>query len=773
MELNVLEVRRNISLECLLQDQICSRWLNDGDYGSWGRSTLDYCYLTTNERRWTPGCGSITQTAWALLGLRGLSELFPAEIERLESAASRADQYVSTYIELFLRSPERDRSKEAKNRHAATALLADLLLDDFCGARHRRSIQPLDVFEKYTKLLTDLGRYLQEQGSTKLAGPTTEAALVALYPLLVHTLLHLRETTPLNKEDWVLPALVDVWQEHAVDVVSAAADLLARFDPKRAPVISKPHVWAALLDALSVVAEELDEVGSCARSLLREVKRDAEIGVDIIADSPLPVVRDGSLWEPWGVLAVLVQLGAKYKGQAAQVADVLVRALKTEPSGEQLLPILGGCTHVWSILVRRTVATIVAPKKASKKLVGNAMPLAVAQALVPAAKFDYIHWPRDERVCIARNLRAFEVHGAWVRGGQRVTPPVLRRFTELYRGDPARNFGLVRNPSSRCRSLLLAGYTTSGKSLTAEFLELGVGLGQMVKRATTATWDLGESWEKKYYEVVAGAEFDKSEVELFGVHRLRGARFGFITQDFDGVPDSVIRILPVGWSEQAMADVARFCRLRGEEPLLVALKPSERILEQRIRQKWGGANVSRQLKEAEEFYRCLPRELKVINSSGPKEEMFYEVLQLLREALTFAEGYDAVVSFAGTQRGVAEKIRSALRAAGVTSFVAGHDSAPARDATAQDNIDQVFKQADVIVVVWSREYPEREYSSYEWTHWVVKAWKRNANRVVFVTIDKASLPPETRSADYLEWVPGVEVSITNAVKNRLESINRA
>lgn len=762
MELNALGVIRNVALECLLKDQICS----GRDYGSWGRSTLDYCYLTTNEERWTPGCGSITQTAWALLGLRGLSDICAAEIGRLESAANRADQYVSTYIESFLCSPERDRTKEAKNRHAATALLADILLADLCLERRRPSGRRLDVWEKYTKLLTDLGRYLEETGTEMRASPSTEVALVALYPLLVHTLLHLRKLVSSGREDGTLRALVDVWQEHAVDVVTSAVDLLARFDPKASPVISRPHVWAALLDVMSIVAEEQDEVGVRARSLLREVERDAAIGVATIVDSPLPVVKDGSLWEPWGTLAVLLQLGAKYTAWAAQIADGIVRALETQHSVEAQWPILGGCTHVWSILARRA-----APKEASKELLGSAASLATAQRLVPAAKFDYIHWPREERVRIARDLRAFEVHKAWVRGGPIGTPPILRRFAELYRGDPARKVGLTRNPSSRCRSLLFAGYTTSGKSLAAEFLELHAGLGRMVKRLTTATWDPGELWEKHYYNVVAEAAFDERRHELFGVHELRGARFGFLTRDFDGVPDSLIRILSVGWSVKAMADVAKFCRFRGEKPILVALKPSERILELRIRQKWRGENVPEQLREAGEFYGCLPKEVKVIDSSGPKEEMFCELLRILREALTFAEGYDVVISYAGPNRWLSDKIRTVLRAVGVSSFVAGQDCAPANDATAQENIDQLFKLADVIVVIWSREYPMREFSSHEWTHWVVEEWKRNPNRVVFVKVDNTPLPPETRTAVYHKWEDGAETSITDAVKNRLERIN--
>lgn len=766
-KLNGLATIRAVACECLLQDQIRNRRNGSGDHGSWGISTLDYCYLTTNEQRWTPGCGSITQTAWALLGLRDSSDLFVAEPGRLEAAATRADKYVSAYTESFLRAPQRDRSEEARNRHAATALLADLLLADLLPGRWRRSPPRFDVWEKYAGLLADLGRYLEEHGGGKRAQPSTEAALVALYPLLVRTLLRLRGSRPCSEQDAILRGLAETWQAHAVDVVACAADLLARFDPMTSPVISRPHVWAALLDGTSIVADEDDEVGSVARNLRSEVEHDAAIALANVSGSQLPTLCDGSLWEPWGTLAVLVQLGEEYAAWAGQVADGILQSLDNGRSVAAPRPILGGCTHIWSILARRAVTT----KAASTQLLGTGTHLTTVRGLVRAGKFDFVFWPRDEKVRVARDSRAFEVHEAWVRGGERGTPRILRRFAELYRGDPVREVGLTRHPDSRCHSLLLAGYTTSGKSLACEFLELHTGLGRMVKRVTTASWDPGEPWEKQYYDVVSDAEFDKRKDQIFGVHQLKGARFAFVKQDFNEVPESRIRLLPIGWSENVIADVTEFCRSCGEEPLIVALRPSEQDLEQRIRKRWGGENMPQQLREAENFYERLPPGVRIIKSSGPKEEMFCEFLLLLREVLTLAEGCDVFVSYAGPLRGVAEDIRIALQVAGVRSFVAGIDTAPACDATAQKNIDRVFRLADVTVVVWSREYSMREFSSHEWITGVLEAWKRNENRVVFVTTDNTALPPEVRTAHRIEWAREGTAAVVDAVKYRMERIN--
>lgn len=762
---NSLVAIRAVALECLLEDQIREE---GNDYGSWGRSTLDYCYLTTAEPRWTPGCGSITQTAWALLGLRGSMELCRGETGRLEAAARHADEYVSNYIEFFLRSPERDRSNEARNRHAATALLADLLLTEVRSERRRPRIDRLDVWDKYTGLLADLGRYLEGHGGGKGTAPSTEAALVALYPLLVRTLLHLRESRGVAGEDGILRGLVEVWRAQAVNVVASAADLLGRFDPKASPVISRPHVWAALLDVTSIVAEGEDDVGSRAWSLRSEVERDAVLGLRSVAGSPLPTCRDGSLWEPWGTLALLVQLGQEYTEWAGQVAEDILQRLSTGRPTAGSAPILGGCTHIWSILARRASSEGAAGQQPK-----SGLHLPAVRELVAAGKFDYRHWPRDGRVRIARDLRAFEIHEAWVRGAQQGVTPLLRRFAALYRGDLAREVVLTRNERSPCRSVLVAGYTTSGKSLAAEFLELHAGLGRVVKRVTTARWNLGEPWEKRYYEVVSNTEFDRSHDRMFGVHSLKDARFGFVTQDFQDVAEYLFRILPVGWSHEAILNVREFCRGHGEEPLIVALRPSDQILELRIRQRWGGEDVPRQLGEAKEFYANLPSEIEVIDSSGPKEEMFCRLLALLREALTLAEGCDVVVSYAGPQVGLAGDIRTALKAVGIRSFVAGADTLPSLDFTAQGNIDRVFSLVDVIVVIWSREYPMREFASYEWTTWVTEAWKRNDNRVVFVTIDDTPLPPEARTAYHLRWASAGPAGVADAVKHRLERINRS
>jgi hypothetical protein len=763
MKSNSLTVIRDVALECLFEDQIRA----EGDYyGSWGKSTLDYCYLTTVEPGWRPGCGSITQTAWALLGLRGSIELGYGDSIRVERAARLADEYVSNYIEHFLRSPEQDRSNEAKNRHAATALLADLLLTEILPKRHYLRVKGLNVWEKYTGLLADLGRYLEEHSGKKDKSPSTEAALVALYPLLVRALLHLREPNDSDREDGILQGLVDVWRAKAVNVIALAADLLDRFDPKASPVVSVPHVWAALLDVASIVSEEDDDIGSRARNLRSEIERDATQALLRISKSPLPTCYDGSLWEQWGTLALLVQLGQEYAEWSAQAAEDILNGLNSERPSTTTVPILGGCAHIWSIIARRAVS-----EASGEQQLENSSSHAVVRELIVSGKFDYRHWPRGGTVQNARNSRAFESHEAWVRVNQECPTHLLRRFAALYRGDIAREFVLKRNENLPCRSILLAGYTTSGKSLTAEFIELHTKLGRVVKRMTTADWNPGEPWEKNYYEVVGDLEFDRYRDHIFGEHSLRAARFGFIIQDFLNIPESLFRVLPVGWSHEAISSVREYCRKQGEDPLLVVLKPSEQILEKRIRQRWGGEDVSHQLNEADEFYTHLPTEAKVIDSSGPKEEMCCTLLSLLKEELTLSEGYDVMISYAGPQLNLAEDIRSALKVVGIRSFVAGIDTLPALDPVAQENIDRVFSLVDVIVIIWSRDYPMREFASYEWITWVSPAWKRKDNRLVFVLTDDYPLPAEARTAHYLKWANGGASKVADAVKLRLEKIN--
>jgi hypothetical protein len=112
-----------------------------------------------------------------------------------------------------------------------------------------------------------------------------------------------------------------------------------------------------------------------------------------------------------------------------------------------------------------------------------------------------------------------------------------------------------------------------------------------------------------------------------------------------------------------------------------------------------------------------------------------------------------------------------LKVVGIRSFVAGIDTLPALDPVAQENIDRVFRLVDVIVIIWSRDYPMREFASYEWITWVSPAWKRKDNRLVFVLTDDYPLPAEARTAHYLKWANGGASKVADAVKLRLEKIN--
>lgn len=755
---------RAVALDCLLQDQIRTV-RNASDYGAWGISTLDYCYLTTSEPRWTPGCGSITQTAWALLGLRGSRNVFTADSARIATAASQANDYVSNYIRSFLSQPEAERSKVARNRHAATALLADLLLAELVPERRRWWEGWPDAFETYARLLADLGWYLEKHGGRSAAPPSTEVTLLALYPLLIRTLLSLRANA--QGEDGILHGLLEVWRKHASHVVPYSMDLLERFDARKSPVVSSPHVWAALLDATSIVAEQEDHVGLRAGKLRKALQRDVTVGLRRMARSPLPTYSDGSLWEPWGTLAVLVQMGEEHSGLAADVAEGLLRPLSPGLSKTASLPIIGGCTHIWSILVRRALLETDPPRQ---KLETGAISAGLIFPSLPG-KFDYGHWPRDLKVRRARDVRALEVVEAWIRGGAQSAPRLLRRFAEFYRADLAKEVALTRNQGSRCRSVLLSGYTTSGKSSAAKFLDLRADVGRLVKRVTTASWNPGEAWEKRYYHVVSDAEFEALCDTMFGVHSLRGAKFAFSMEDFQAIPESVMRLLPVGWSAKALGDVRDACRAHGDEPLIVALKPSDDVLQRRIRQRWGGDNLPRQMSEAEEFYGSLPAEVRVIDSSGPKEEMFCQLLRLLEEELTLADGHDVVLSYAGSQLQVAEEIQAALLGVGIRSFVADTDSLPLHDAATQENINRVFCVADVVVVIWSRDYPMREFASYEWTTWITKSWEQDPARVVFVKIDGTPLPSEVRMARGIKWSTEGRRAVVDAVRSRLEGLN--
>lgn len=295
-------------------------------------------------------------------------------------------------------------------------------------------------------------------------------------------------------------------------------------------------------------------------------------------------------------------------------------------------------------------------------------------------------------------------------------------------------------------------------------------MGRTIKRLTTAQ-NPGLSWEKHCYEVVSEHEYSTRIGTLFGDHVLKDAHFGFLRQDFDSVPETLFRILPVGWSLEAVRLVTDYCRSLGEEPRLLVFKPQSSVLEKRVRQRWGSADIPQQLDLAASFYDSLSAETTIIDSSTTIEDLSERLLVALRDIITVADGYDVVLSYAGPQIKVADAIRTALELYGIKSFVAGADIAPGHDAVYQQNIDRVFGFADVIVTIWSKDYPKREFASHEWCTWVTQAWKQNENKVVFVRVDDTPFPPDMRTVFSVTWNPTQVAAVADAVRSRLESMN--
>lgn len=751
-----------VALECLLGDQIRDRGAQERDYGSWGLTTLDYCFLSTMEPTWRPGTGSITQTAWALLALRDLDPAVRNRHDGFERAVNAASQYVTRYVDHFAQCPDDDRSKHARYRHSATALLCELLLEELSEDSDELPPGP-EFFARYARLLDELDTFLSSEADRTRNKPT-DLSLLALYPLVIARLMRARPPGRTNKRPR-LYALLTAWRETSATLVDSAVRLLGRYDPRATPEVSKAHVWAAFLDVTSMLGELDGNIATVARRLYKEVSDESRAKLGEIRLDQLPAYSAGAFWEPWGVLALLVQLGADLTDSAAEVASGLIHGIST-PNANLAVPIPGGCTHLWSILVRHLPQSLDTrtggfPSEATRSVFG---------ALRTAGQFDYRHWPRNSKTEHALTVRALQMARAAIRSDGQPDNVATKRFSEMYRGNvvtPTRP--LVRR-SVAPRTLLLAGYTRAGKSTAADFLERRLCIGRTVKRLTTADWQPGEDWEKNHYSPVNEQDFAAAQ-NVFGKHVLLDAKFAFDRRSFFEVPEDEFRLLPVGWVWEDIRSITEFCTGQGDHSAILVFDPSLDQLARRIPQKWGQQpDIEASPQDAVRFYSEVPSDAIVFDSSGEKEDLWRQLFEWLAPFLVGNRGWDVVISYAGPQQELAEDVRTALERQNAKAYVAGVDGVPASQARMQAGIAQVFSGVDLLLVLWSKDYPTRQFSSEEWIHWLDPMVAKDGRRVLLVAVDDTPLPPNVRESYHFRRHPVLANEIASAAIERLGSV---
>lgn len=367
------------------------------------------------------------------------------------------------------------------------------------------------------------------------------------------------------------------------------------------------------------------------------------------------------------------------------------------------------------------------------------------QSFKNAGQFSYRHWPRNSRTEQARTTRAIQIAKALRGTSTGSETRVLRRFASMYRGNLIDPTKILKRNINAPRTLLLAGYTCSGKSTAGELLEERLRVGRTVRRRTTATWNPGEDWEKSHYVVVTNDELSIAKHEVFALHTLLNAEFAFERLSFESIPVEKFRILPLGWSLPGIQDAVRYCYSQGDEPTLLVFWPENEVLANRISKRWGTQQeITDHLREAEEFYEKVPPDALVINSSGSREDLWYDLLDTISPYLSATVGWDVAISYAGPAKQLADSLRSAFKRTNISAYVVAFDGIPGAYARAQDGIDAVFSVAEAIVVIWSKDFPLRQYSTEEWMTWIDRLSRRDQRRLVFLQIDETPLPPEVR-----------------------------
>lgn len=607
--------------------------LNEEYNGAWGRSTADYVFLATRRYPWSSNMGSVTQTAWALLGLNAAlkNEHLPPQ---LQVAIRTAQQRGASYVGKEFHRPRKKEDRKPALRHDTATILAF----EFLHPEDRDPILEASL-PAMLQLLVRIESELRTLTPEELGG---DLAQVALYVQLLPSLV--------SNHAWAKTADV----QSILASIDASALRLCGTLLKRGLCLGtwgnekvlSPMLQSAMLLSSARLARDASLMGPLFKDIVLPHAQSIIQWCSDFGVAERPQLTSIGAVDPWTALAFAI--AALSIGPVFSERERTVLKSVLERSADQWRCVdasLTASTIQWSVILKGLSPVIHWRNDAEKEKC-----------------CDVFRDPHFGRVCHQRRLildgtvKSDDACRIWkekfqckaVKMEPGLVPP--RHFAFLNRMRAAIGVGdwvdkdfidhvrlmygemsVILDPDILRVHVLLAGFSTAGKSTVGRRLcECGMP-GVILPRVTTRIVEATHE-ERAFFIPVALDEFKRRRDagELVAPHDLWDNWYAFRKSDIGS--EGKVLIYQVGWSEEAIHALQK--TLVKEPVQLFVLNPGLEELERRLatKRKHTKRRLAEDMAAAEVFYGGLDRlgdECTVINTAEPEAESLHQVLKVL------------------------------------------------------------------------------------------------------------------------------------------------
>lgn len=656
---NQLDEIRVICIALLLLDQHDIK--NQGSYGSWGRSTVDYCLLCTRKYPWDWNKGSITQTSWALQALNkiDLNSLDSSLKRAVINAFDRAGFFIKTsLINKFYTEPD-----IAQFRHNATCMLAY----NFLPKNHK--YLPKDEAFQYQNELTNQIQLMIKNFLNEKKEVSTDIAQIASYVLMLASIFDRTESTkivdstndPFYNDHYELSKankLFEMIGEFINEILNRGVKVGTWGDQRViSPLLQTTMLIHTAISSYHSVNKNLNATG--LYNLAKKFSIEYTETLSSLNLLKLPRLTNIGLIDPWSLISFAIA-SLEFKNQLSQakiesinkLLEIGIRNWEKDHSH-----IYSNTIH-WSIILHTNnhlnFNTILENDKNLDRLIKNNsdlfkrwercgffnLPTRIQQKLYKSSSDKFVF-----NVSNLKNLASVKCSRAIVSNYLKVSineyewsdNDFNKHILKIYK-----NIDLRLAPKIEKLHIFISGYGSSGKSTICDFLEKLSNAVKIIKRPTTRKFS-PDFEELERYDPISESDFSNliSNESILAEHNLWGDLYGFYPLTIRNSEVGSILIYQVGWSKLAIKRLKEYLHkyFPTDPVLLFILEPKmdvlkDRLIEERQRNQ---DIIENDLIEAKLFYqnsKKLHDRAFTIDTSEKEEEAFYEILKQLQPYLS-------------------------------------------------------------------------------------------------------------------------------------------
>lgn len=733
------------SLACLLMDQQNNREWKDS-LGSWGRSTIDYCFLATRDFNWDIKKGSITQTAWALQALSECNDSYlpDAIIKAIHTARKNSAPYVKTRLEELLLK----ESDIVRVRHNATSVLAYE-----CLPKEAKDLDTYDNVALYYKHFRTIDYAFKDWQKQEYL-VSVDVAIIAAYASAVLSII---SSTSNDSQDYITEGEMEFRStleiklkrhkifENFIAIITEFAKSgvdVGTYGEKR--VLSPFLQYAMFLHVAALVRSKNPQyegsvlLTEAAVSLCRELVKSIE---GVLNNNYIDVNNMGII-DPWTLICCSIA-GLNFedmlkRDENDKLRAVLHHGLRSWNSKNTSL----FCTTIhWSILVQylRSVLSKFGTTMASYNLgSGNSYLLRRMPWLnyFPDFVKKYLEAVWTEKFGIFED-KGSEIWGNSMRNRiiiqsllkKKISNQIMssNEYTE-HVNQFFPNYTLSLRPEIRRVHVLLAGYSTSGKSTVCDFLRSETPIVYVMKRATTRPGPYG-TIDGQSCSRVDIDDFNNmcENGEIVACHELWGDQYGFYASELDNVPYGKLIMYQVGWSMDAINSLRSEIKRRfAREPhFILLLELPDEELRKRLKSLRGFQKRPKELEDemevAKHFYEEMSSvydNIKSIDTSLNIEDTIHLCLAELEDFLEVSEGVessrlrDVFLSHASTDKqSVVIPLAETLKNLGISVWL---DDDEMILGNTIEVIQEGIKNSKIIVLFFSEAFFKSKWAQAEY-----------------------------------------------------------